>query len=105
MAFKKGNVDYSDDIVGAARQTRKVKYFITFEGKTIQPQNIERIEQDEIANEQSFGGEDDCLVFRLILRTRDYPFTMYFPFFSEQARANALSTLHSQMEDNRIQIQ
>ena len=46
MAFKKGAVDY-DDIVNNTRQTRKVKYFIQFEGKTIQPQNIERIFVDQ----------------------------------------------------------
>lgn len=104
MAFKKGAVDY-DDIVNNTRQTRKVKYFIQFEGKTIQPQNIERIEQDEIANEHSLGGEDDVLIFRLIVRTRDYQFAMLFPFATEESRADALTLLHSQMTENRIQVQ
>lgn len=104
MAFKKGNVDY-EDVVSNTKQTRKVKYFVQFENKTIQPQNIERIEQDEVANEHSFGGDGDCLIYRIIVRTRDYPFTMFFSFLSEEERADALTLLHSQMTDNRVQVQ
>ena len=94
-----------DDIKGATRQTRKIKYFINFENKSIQPGNIERIEQDETANTESLGGEDDCLVFNLILYMRDYPFVITFPFATEEMRADALVLLQSQMVDNRIQIQ
>lgn len=71
----------------------------------IQPGNIERVDQTETANEQSLGGEDDCLLFNLILRMKDYPFVLTFPFHTEESRADALVLLQSQMVDNRISVQ
>jgi len=94
-----------DDIKGAARKPRHIKYFITFEGKMIQPGNIERVDQNETANEESLGGEDDCLIFNLILHMKDYPFVLTFPFYTEESRADALVLLQAQMVDNRISVQ
>lgn len=93
-----------DEIRKASQQSRKFKYFFEFEGKTIQIQNIERIETDEVANQDSFGGEGDCLLFQLILRMKDYPYTVIFDFHSEEARADGLLKLHNAMEDHRISV-
>lgn len=101
--WKKDNDYYDDD--GEGRKPRHIKYFITFEGKMIQPGNIERVDQNETANEESLGGEDDCLIFNLILHMRDYPYILKFPFFNEESRADALVLLQAQMVDNRISIQ
>lgn len=106
--YNKGGFDddassFEDD--GASKQTRKIKYFINFEGMTIQPGNIERIERQERANLDSLGGENDCLIFELVLYMREFPFILTFPFATEEARADADVLLQSQMIDNRIQIQ
>lgn len=106
--WKKHNEEEEDDSFddnGGKPKTRFIKYFINFEGMMIQPGNIDRISQEESANEESLGGEDDCLLFNLILHTRDYPFTLSFPFYTEESRADALVLLQAQMTDNRISIQ
>lgn len=103
MAYK--NTSNEDNEFGEEkRQPKFVKYFIKFEGQTFQPSNIERIEQKEEANQDSFGGEDDCLLYKIIIHTRDYPYILSFPFFSEESRADALTQLHAEMADNRISI-
>jgi hypothetical protein len=103
----KKDTEEEDDLFADEEQKkpRFIKYFIEFEGQTIQPGSIQRITQTETANEESLGGEDDCMDYNLVLHTREYPFTLYFKFPSEESRADALVLLHAQMRDNRISIQ
>lgn len=93
-----------DDIQEAVRKPRKVKYFIKFQGKSIQPINVERIETDQVVNQDSAGGEDDVFLFQLIVRLKDYPFTETFNFATEQLRDAAEAELHELMRENRIAI-